>query len=209
VLDQLITGRGDTYANASAIIGRNPTYIQQFIKRGTPRKLDEDDRRSLARYFGVPEEMLGGSDTPMVATRISHDLRVVHVPRLSLDTPSASRPAGREPQTVAFDESWLSQIGAKPDKTSILRIVGDAMAPTLNDGEEILVDHEDGRARLRDGIYLLSIDGSLTIKRTARCFNADLVQILNDNPLYPTTFELEVNRIESAARVRWCGKRLR
>ncbi|MFA9200485.1 MAG: DUF72 domain-containing protein, partial [Cypionkella sp.] len=34
---------------------RNPTYIQQFIKRGVPRRLSEEDRRRLAAHFGVGE----------------------------------------------------------------------------------------------------------------------------------------------------------
>ena len=59
-LERLIADRGDNYADLSRLIGRNAAYIQQFIKRGTPRKLDEDDRRVLARYFGVSEDMLGG-----------------------------------------------------------------------------------------------------------------------------------------------------
>src|SRR3546814_19870430 len=35
--------------------------IQQFIKRGVPRRLSEADRKRIARYFGVPESELGGS----------------------------------------------------------------------------------------------------------------------------------------------------
>ena len=41
-LDALIRARGDDYASLSRMLGRNAAYIQQFIKRGVPRKLDED-----------------------------------------------------------------------------------------------------------------------------------------------------------------------
>ena len=54
-LARLIEERGEDYAGLSRLIGRNPAYIQQFIKRGTPRRLAEADRRILARYFGVDE----------------------------------------------------------------------------------------------------------------------------------------------------------
>jgi hypothetical protein len=53
VLERLIAERGENYADLSRLLKRNPAYIQQFIKRGSPRKLDEEDRRVLARYFGV------------------------------------------------------------------------------------------------------------------------------------------------------------
>ena len=71
-LDRLIAERGENYADLSRLIGRNPAYIQQFIKRGTPRKLDEADRHVLARYFGVAEQMLGGNAAPVTvpASRI-------------------------------------------------------------------------------------------------------------------------------------------
>ena len=36
-LDRLIVERGENYADLSRLIGRNPAYIQQFIKRGTPK----------------------------------------------------------------------------------------------------------------------------------------------------------------------------
>ncbi|MDZ7587725.1 MAG: peptidase S24, partial [Parasphingorhabdus sp.] len=62
-LAQLIANSGDTYAAISLMLGKNSAYIQQYLKRGTPRKLDEADRRILAEYFGVAEALLGGRDS--------------------------------------------------------------------------------------------------------------------------------------------------
>src|SRR5215470_12267414 len=59
-LERLILERREDYAGLSRLIGRNAAYIQQFIKRGVPRRLAEEDRRKLARYFGVDESLLGG-----------------------------------------------------------------------------------------------------------------------------------------------------
>src|SRR5215210_5568486 len=59
-LERLIRERGEDYAGLSRLIGRNPAYVQQYIKRGTPKRLAEEDRRLLARYFGVEEALLGG-----------------------------------------------------------------------------------------------------------------------------------------------------
>jgi hypothetical protein len=61
-LDDLIRRSGEDYASLSRRIGRNPAYIQQFIKRGVPRRLNEMDRRALARHFNVPESFLGAPD---------------------------------------------------------------------------------------------------------------------------------------------------
>ena len=62
---------GASLAWLSRAIGRNDAYLQQFVKRGTPRRLDEEDRRWLAAYFNVDERALGGAsrDAGMVAVR--------------------------------------------------------------------------------------------------------------------------------------------
>src|ERR1044072_6319498 len=59
-LQRLIDERGEDYASLSRLIGRNAAYVQQYIKRGSPRVLAEADRCVFARYFGVSEEMVGG-----------------------------------------------------------------------------------------------------------------------------------------------------
>jgi hypothetical protein len=71
-LARLIADRGENYGALSRLLGRNAAYIQQFIKRGTPRKLDEEDRRLLARYFGVDEALLGG---PALDSAAAHAVR--------------------------------------------------------------------------------------------------------------------------------------
>lgn len=39
LLERLIGERGEDYAGLSRLIGRNPAYVQQYIKRGTPKRL--------------------------------------------------------------------------------------------------------------------------------------------------------------------------
>ena len=45
---ELSRSRGSSLAGLSALIGRNSSYLQQFIRKGSPRKLEEQDRRILA-----------------------------------------------------------------------------------------------------------------------------------------------------------------
>ena len=58
-LDELIIKRKVNYASISRLLGRNPAYIQQYIRRGSPKHLDDADRRVLAQFFGVNEDVLG------------------------------------------------------------------------------------------------------------------------------------------------------
>jgi hypothetical protein len=76
-LERLCVERGEDFASLSRMIGRNPAYIQQFIRRGTPRRLGEEERRTLARYFGVSESLLGGP----VTSQGTAEMALVPVPR--------------------------------------------------------------------------------------------------------------------------------
>ncbi|WP_342657150.1 hypothetical protein NPJ82_09350 [Sphingomonas sp. NY01] len=49
-------------ANLSRSIGRNDAYLQQYVARGTPRRLPEDERRKLAMILQVDERLLGARD---------------------------------------------------------------------------------------------------------------------------------------------------
>jgi len=211
-LDRLISERGENYADLSRLIGRNPAYIQQFIKRGTPRKLDEEDRRVLARYFGVAEEMLGGAPGRVIAASRSRALPpVIAVPRLTL---GASAGAGsldedeRAAGVMAFDAQWLRQLGVRPQRVSIIRVDGESMAPTLSDGDDIMVDHEDGAERLRDGVYVLRLDGVLMVKRVAMGPLRGRFSVLSDNGHYPDWTDIDPALVDIVGRVVWTGRRL-
>ena len=206
-LERLIAERGEDYAGLSRLIGRNPAYVQQFIKRGTPRRLAEGDRRLLARYFAVDESLLGGPEqhppTPP---------SLVPVPRLEV---GASAGAGafdgdeRAAAHIAFDPAWLRRVArGAPDQLSIIRVSGDSMVPALADGDDILVDRGDAEARLRDGIYVLRIDGALVVKRVAVNPAARTLSIRSDNPAYPGWPDCDPAAVDIVGRVVWAGRRL-
>lgn len=206
-LQRLIDQRGEDYAGLSRLLGRNSAYIQQYIKRGSPRRLAEGDRRLLARYFGVDEAMLGA---PPPEERGGGGL--VPVPRLDL---GASAGAGaydgdeRARAHIAFDPAWLRRIArGAPDQLSIIRVAGDSMAPTLADGDEILVDRGDSAERVRDGIYVLRIEEALVVKRLALNPADRNVSIRSDNPAYPSWPDCPLSAIAIVGRVVWAGRRI-
>lgn len=61
-VSQLASAGGHSLASLSTKIGRNVAYLQQFVKRGTPRRLPEDERRALAMILQVDERLLGARD---------------------------------------------------------------------------------------------------------------------------------------------------
>ena len=61
-LTELAASRNASLAALSRMIGRNASYLQQFVTKGSPRKLEEEDRRKLADFFAVAESELGAPD---------------------------------------------------------------------------------------------------------------------------------------------------
>lgn len=51
---------GLNMAEVSDQLGRNETYLQQFLKRGSPRELHERDRIRLAEILKISEDQLRG-----------------------------------------------------------------------------------------------------------------------------------------------------
>ena len=45
-LTRLCAERGESLAGLSRLLGRNDAYIQQYLRKGTPRRLPERDRRA-------------------------------------------------------------------------------------------------------------------------------------------------------------------
>ena len=211
-LDRLIAERGENYGALSRMLGRNPAYIQQYIRRGSPRKLDENDRRMLARYFGVDEAMLGGEDRSAPSVAAGRGARrMVDVPRLAL---GASAGAGaldveeRVTGAVSFDPDWIRAIGVRGGELSIIRVAGESMEPTLADGDDIMVDHDDAAERLRDGVYVLRLDGVLMVKRVALGPMRGHFSVLSDNSHYPDWTDIDPGLVDIVGRVVWTGRRL-
>lgn len=209
-LDGLIAANGDNYARISNLLGRNPTYIQQFIKRRVPRSLNERDRRILARYFNVCESMLGAPPVDSVGLRTCQPSpKVIMVPVLTLDGPAkggSSSGANTSEKWIAFGADWLNQISAHPHALSITKIIDDTMMPTLQPGDEALIDHDDGKAQLRHGLYVVRLADVLTVKRLEVVKKDHRFVIRNDNPLYSDA--IAPIRAEIVGRVIWAARTL-
>ncbi|HEY8593174.1 MAG TPA: S24 family peptidase [Sphingomicrobium sp.] len=205
-LERLCAERGEDFAGLSRMLGRNPAYIQQFVRRGVPKRLKEEERRKLARYFSISESLLGGPSEP------SEGAGLVSIKRHPVSVSAGPGAVVNEElgkPYFGFNERWLKALTASgPAKLSIVRVDGDSMAPTLNDGDDILVDLGDCLDRLRDGIYVLRIDDAVVVKRIALHPSGRRVTIQSDNPAYPDWPDCSMDDINCIGRVIWSGRRI-
>lgn len=203
-LSRLIEERREDYTNLSRVIGRNPAYIQQFVRRGVPKRLSEEDRRRLAAYLRVDESVLG-APAPSAADG-------VRVPRFAVGAsagPGALPGDERASGHLLFDPRTLRELtGGRGEGLHVIRVTGDSMAPTLADGDDILVDTSDGVERLRDGVYVLRRDDALSVKRLLPSPRPRRVTVASDNPLHTDLPDVPLRDLDIIGRVLWAGRRL-
>ena len=207
VLERLCAERGEDFAGLSRMLGRNAAYIQQFVRRGVPKRLKEEERRKLARYFAVSEAVLGGpADDP---SRVDGLVSVQRHPVAVSAGPGAVVAEELGKPYFAFDERWLKALTpTPPENLSVVRVEGDSMAPTLSAGDDILVDLGDGPDRLRDGIYVLRVDDAVVVKRIAMHPIGRRVTVQSDNPAYPDWPGCGIDEINCIGRVIWAGRKM-
>ncbi|MEG3088757.1 S24 family peptidase [Sphingomonas sp. PB4P5] len=203
VLEQLAGARGESLAALSRLIRRNDAYLQQFVKRGTPRVLAERDRKLLAAYLGLDEAVLGGPvadpRAPVIGVRL-------------LDVAASAGPGRlveeeRATATLPFDRGMLERLGIRSTRLAMLAADGDSMAPLIAHDDQIMVDEADTRIDPRGGVYVIRLDGVLMVKRVSRV--GDQVLVVSDNPAFPAIGAQAVGDVEVLGRVVWLSRALR
>jgi phage repressor protein C with HTH and peptisase S24 domain len=172
------------------------------VKRGTPRRLDEEDRRWLAAYFNVDERALGGTaggDATMVAVRRIDAEAHAGAGGLVED----DRNGGEE----RIDPRVVARLGVSPASLTMITAHGDSMEPLIHDGDALFVDMADRRLSSRPGIFVIRLDGALLVKRVARIGLE--VQVTSDNPATPIIAPVRADRVAVIGRVVRLARALR
>ncbi|WP_292930224.1 LexA family transcriptional regulator [Novosphingobium sp. PASSN1] len=207
----LAAERGVSLSALSGLLGRNAAYLQQFVRKGSPRKLEENDRRTLAEFFGVDEGELGAPTRETVqvvgAGAPPKAADWADIPRLPLGASAGPGTVALDPAPIdrlRFSGRWLRQQGLEPGMLSVIEVEGDSMEPTLRDGDEILVDRAP--RPLRSGLHVIRLDDVLLVKRLEPG-SAGTLLVISDNPAYP---RMERARADVAVlgRVVWKGGRI-
>lgn len=143
-----------TMREASLKLGRSHSYLQQYIERGVPRRLGEDDRKALAEILDIDEANLK-DQIGAVSSRSAAPPR--EAPRSEVDfarkMPVADGPrdlpvygtvkGGKEGEFV--DTSKILARVARPDYLAgvdnafAMYVIGDSMSPRFRRGDLLFI----------------------------------------------------------------------
>ncbi|MBI3039871.1 LexA family transcriptional regulator [bacterium] len=165
---------------------------------------------------GHPGLLEGKCASGSEAKTLGHVDEFSFFPFLKISRPERSGPFMEEKmspwQFMGCTKSWLSsEFGLYIEDLRFFSIIGNDMVPTIKPGETILVDRKHQNVR-QDGIYLISLDGELMVKRLQR-LPEGIVEIISDNPAYkPFSINLKKanENFQSLGSVIWAwgGRRI-
>ena len=131
------------------------------------------------------------------------------IPRFDLRTVSGRNALADTEQAVGFElyaSPWLRQLTPSPfSQLAAIVMSGDAMLPTLGHGDHALVDTAQQNIK-REGIYVLSLDGTLMIRRVTMHPETRRATVAADNPSYQAYRDLDPDALETLGRVIWIGR---
>ena len=207
-LTQVIESFGSVVMVAKAVGVSDNAIYKWLAGRGQP---SVTNLVALARAARVSIEWLAtGEESKQSAQAITRAVEhgdFIFMPRNRIRFSSGREGILRSDQVVdsiAFRAEWVKRrLSTESRDLLLIEVVGDSMAPTVEDMDLILADLAEPRFR-QDGIYLLRHDSGLAVKRIQRRPDGKLL-IRSDNPKYEAMVVSTVNVI---GRVIWTGGRV-
>ena len=195
-LQTLLRENDLTMARASIAIGRNKTYLQQFLHRGMPKVLGFRDSEALATLLGCdPAELRHQSvprRKPQSRTRSypPPGVPLAAIPEMAVNASAGAGAFNEEPP--AEKARWYlpeavvrHEAGAEPERLRILRVQGNSMAPEMRAGDRVFVDTTK-RTPATGELFVVWDGNGLVVKRIETVHDTDppRLRLLSDNPSY-------------------------
>ena len=211
---QLIIG-SDARTKFASKCGIGENSLRQYLSGSIP---GIDKAVAIAKAGNVTLEWLITGNGPMRRGDADSDFarNYVLIPQMSHVEAAAGHGLeviSEEPDKMtAFRREWITNtMELDPDRLALIKVSGDSMTPTLNDGDLIMVDMRENHRMKSDAIYCIHDDNGLRVKRLQR-LNNGTVLIKSDNPTYDTeTIDSDDTAeftFKICGRVVWAGRRM-
>ncbi|MCY3677476.1 MAG: peptidase S24 [Gemmatimonadetes bacterium] len=206
---------------ASLAIERNASYLHQFIHRGTPKVLAEDDREALAAHLGCSPDLLRHDRTltrrarPKPASPSPHAAPRGYSAVPEIDVRASAGPGAWNDEVEEAADTWLfadplirHEFRAKPEDLRMITVDGDSMEPLLSGGDRILID-VSRTVPVPPGIFVIWDGMGLVAKRIEHVPHSEPSRVVlkSLNPEYDS-YERLAEEIRVVGRAVWVSRRL-
>lgn len=190
--------KGETNVSFAEKVGVTETTVRRYLAGDTVPNLDVLER--ISEVTGVSLGWLASGQGPMKGTHLSDKPEELqpHVPMTAVSIPmyevEAAAGAGswiNEENIVDYwylPHSWLRQERLEHANLCIINAIGDSMAPGINSGDRLLVKLNINRDKGLEGVFVISLDGNLRVKRLEVSMFPHGYRIRSDNELYKEEF---------------------
>ena len=150
-LRELLLSNDLTMKSASLAIGRNHSFLQQYLTREHPRVLRESDSQALASLLGCkPGELRHPIVPPRRPAKRQRRRPPVGAPVAGIPELVGAAAAGclalnediprESPRWFLPDAMLRQELHANPKDLRIVSVRGDAMEPFLSEGDRLVID---------------------------------------------------------------------
>ena len=169
-LKEMLRRNDLTLMAASLAIGRNQTYLQQYVDRGVPAVLGYRDSQRLADRLGCDPSELCHDTVPKRRTTERRHPRppaglpgapVAAIPEITVEVTAGAGAVVEEFFSETAPWYWPENMiryesGAAPENLRIIRVRGNSMEPEMSEGDLPRLRHPHRRQSALDGHSRLS-----------------------------------------------------
>jgi len=189
-LEKYILSSGHTFREVSLKIGRKDSYIQQYVKYGFPKRLNEIDRKKICQLLQIEEKELIDDELRQSSNEEkllnlddiavhSTDFICIDILEAHSNQTSEQRIIGRLAINYKDFYGWCN---SNPYNLKMIRNNSDSMEPIINSGSLVLYD-SSVLEYAGDGLYLIDYDGQIIIKRLQKT-SGNTYLLKSENPRY-------------------------
>lgn len=215
--DWLATGEGPMrQLPAEAAKADRLLLVKASSEKANLDGLTDSEKSRLAEILYFAELRDAAAIRAALMTPIAPDAEAandyVYVPRYDVAASAGNGAVVHDESVVdhlAFRRDWVTRtLGLDAQHLALIDVAGDSMAPTIGDGDLILIDTRP-RPVKSEGVYVINLHSTLLVKRLRLRISGEM-DVVSDNPLYGTETVNgdQLSQLQIVGRVVWQGRRL-
>ena len=201
--DSIESSRYD-FQSLSLAIGRNKTYVQQYLRKGLPKNLPLDLAIDIGQKLGVDWRDLVPAQKRIQTLVESAPKNTVAIEELDVRAAAGQGAIVESNEVLRRWHTPPISGDTPPELTKIITVTGDSMEPTLYNGDYVLADTSK-TTPTPPGMFVIFDGMGLLIKRIEFIPQSKTVRISSDNDSY-ATYELPLEEVLIQGRVTWISR---